>query len=211
MARRWQEDWAAGSTAVAKTSSSDDYVRFDEIKDVLASVDLIALLAPLVGEKPLHWKWMIVGAHDALQGAMVCAFADSTETSILENKSAAAILSWFNAGEDTRGKYPDERLASFGELLDRCIAGRPDFEPLVLKPDQLKDIERLHDDFRNHFAHFTPKGWGIEKVGLPRIIEATLDVVKELMNRGQVTRRMEVDQRERLDKTLKTAKLALPS
>jgi hypothetical protein len=86
MARRWQEDWAAGSTAVAKTSSSDDYVRFDEIKDVLASVDLIALLAPLVGEKPLHWKWMIVGAHDALQGAMVCAFADSTETSILEQR-----------------------------------------------------------------------------------------------------------------------------
>jgi hypothetical protein len=188
---------------------SADYIRFDEIEDVLASVDLVALLAPLVREKPQLWKWLIVGAHDALQGAMVCAFADSTQTSILTKKSAAKVLDWLNADFDTRGEHPHERLATFRELLNRCIAGASQFEPLALSPDKLKDIERLHRHFRNQFAHFVPKGWSIEKLGLPRIIEAALDTVNELLNR--VTHRMEEDQQKRLHSMRSTAKLALRS
>ena len=49
---------------------SDDYIHFDEIEDVLASLDLAALVAPLIREKPWYWKWMIIGAHNALQGAV---------------------------------------------------------------------------------------------------------------------------------------------
>jgi hypothetical protein len=33
----------------------------------------LALLAPLIRDKQQYWKWMIIGAHSALQGAMVCA------------------------------------------------------------------------------------------------------------------------------------------
>jgi hypothetical protein len=65
---------------------SDEYVRFDEFEDVLASVELVALLAPRVHDKPQYWKWIIVGAHSALQGAMVCAYVDSSGTSILKKK-----------------------------------------------------------------------------------------------------------------------------
>jgi hypothetical protein len=196
--------------AVAKTSS-DDYVRFDEIKDVLASVDLVALLAPLVREEPQYWKWIVIGAHSALQGAMVCALADSTNTSILTNRSATKMLDWLNTDEATRGEYPKERLAEFEDLVRRCVRGSHNCEPLALTRQQCRDIRRLHREFRNQFSHFVPTGWSIEKVVLPRITEAALDAVKELMNRWQVTYRMEEDQRERLDKTLNTAKLALPS
>jgi hypothetical protein len=194
---------------MAKRTSSDDYIYFDEIEDVLASLDLIALLLPLLRESPQHWKWMIVAAHDALQSAMVCALADSTGTSVLTNKSARTMLDWLNADADTRGKYPEERLAPFGQLLDRCLAGTPEFEPLVLTPKQIEDIKRLHDDFRNHFAHFAPMGWSIQKTGLPRIIEAALDAVKELMSRWQVAAHMNEDQRERLGRALHIAKLGL--
>src|SRR5262245_8208016 len=162
---------------------SEDYIRFDEIEDVLASVDLIALVAPLVREKPWYWKWIIIGAQNALQGAMVCAFADTSNTSILTKRSAAKMLDWLNADPASRGPYPEERLADFGELLDRCIAGTPNFEPLVLTSRQHADIKRLHEHFRNNFAHFTPKGWSLEKVGLPRIIEAALYAAEILMNR----------------------------
>ena len=34
-------------------------VRFDKIEDVLASSDLIALVAPLVKKKPSYWKWIL--------------------------------------------------------------------------------------------------------------------------------------------------------
>jgi hypothetical protein len=107
------------------------------------------------------------------------------------------------------GEPPSERLASFDELLNRCIAGTSRFEPLVLSPDKLKDIERLHRQFRNQFVHFVPMGWSIEKIGLPRIIEAALDTVNELLNR--VAHSMEEDQQKRLNSMLSTAKLALRS
>jgi hypothetical protein len=90
------------------------YIRFDEIEDVLSSVELVALIAPLVHDGPSLWKWIIIGSHSALQGAMVCAFVDSTGTSVLENKSAARMLNWLKA---PRGEDPKERLADFGELL----------------------------------------------------------------------------------------------
>jgi hypothetical protein len=192
-----------------ETPPSDDYIRFDEIEDVLASVDLVALLAPLVRDQPQHWKWVIIGAHSALQDAMVCALRDSSSTSILTKKSAAETLDWLGADEATRGKYPKERLADFEDLMRRCVRGAPNCEPLVLTHQQCRDIRRLHRAFRNNFAHFVPKGWSIEKVGLPRIIGAALDVLRELMNRSQVAYHMEEDQRTRLNSALHTAELAL--
>ena len=35
---------------------SEAYVRFDEFEDVLASVELVALLAPFVREDPQYWE-----------------------------------------------------------------------------------------------------------------------------------------------------------
>src|SRR5262249_11176481 len=99
----------------------DDFVRFSEYEDVLASLEVVALVAPLVRDKPQYWKWVIVGAHDALQGAMVCAYADSTGTSVLAEKSAKEMLDWLNADQTTQ---PRQYLAPFDELLNRCVAGR---------------------------------------------------------------------------------------
>ena len=137
---------------------SADYIRFDEIEDVLASVDLVALLAPLVREKPQLWKWLIVGAHDAFQGAMVSAFRDSTGTSILTKESAAQVLDWHNADVSTRGEHPKERLASFGELLNRCIAGAPHFEPLALSPDKLEDHQTVASPLPKSIRPLRPNG-----------------------------------------------------
>jgi hypothetical protein len=136
---------------------------------------------------------------------MICAFADSSGTSILTKKSAAEMLDWLNADPAPRREYPNERLADFGELLHRCIAGNPNFEPLVLTPGQHDDIKRLHEHFRNNFAHFTPKGWSIEKAGLPRIVEIALHATEVLMNRRQVTYRLDENQQRWLKEALTTA------
>jgi len=197
----------AGTTVMAR---GDDYVDFNQYEDALASLELVALVAPLVRDKPQYWKWVIVGAHNSLQGAMVCAYADSTGTSVLENKSAKKMLEWLYADQTTRGPYPEERLAPFGELLGRCVAGSSLFEPLVLTPEQHKDIKRLHEHFRNDFAHFTPKGWSIERAGLPRIIRAALDAAEELMHRYYVIGHMDDNQQKRLTDALATARKNLP-
>jgi hypothetical protein len=187
---------------------SDDYVRFDEREDVLVSLELVAHFAPLLSEKPRYWKWMIVGAHSALQGAMVCALADSTGTSILTKKSATEMLTWLNADPSTRGPHPDERLAEFGELLKRCIA-RSDL--LMLTPKQRKNIKRLHDHFRNNFVHFTPKGWSIEKAGLPWIVGAAIDAAEALMRQHNVIVHMDEDEQQRLTDALTTVRSHLPT
>ena len=164
---------------------SPDYVRFDEIEDVVVSVELVAHLVPLLDKHPSLWKWVIVGAHNALQGAMVCALSsplsDTTGTLVLGARSAKEVLAWLEADWDTSGDPPKQRLAEFDTLLSRCTSGS---EPLlVLTPQQRKDIERLHDHFRNNFAHFIPRSWSIEKAGLPRINTAALDAVESLRSR----------------------------
>lgn len=93
----------------ARFSASKDYVSFDEIEDVLVSVDLVALVAPLVSKIPSYWKWVIVSAHNALQGAMVCALRDSTGTSVLTEKSERQMLEWLQDRTETRGNAPRER------------------------------------------------------------------------------------------------------
>jgi hypothetical protein len=175
---------------------SDEYVRFDEFEDVLASVELVALLAPRVHDKPQYWKWIIVGAHSALQGAMVCAYVDSSGTSILKKKPR---------GKERKQPNHEEQLADFEDLLKCCVRGSHTCEPLVLTYQQRRDIRRLHREFRNNFIHFIPQGWSIEKLVLPRIIRAALDAAEALMRRDYVTRLLDVDQQERLQARLTVA------
>ena len=58
----------------------------------------------------------------------------------------------------------------------------------------------------NNFAHFTPKGWSIEKAGLPRMIGAALDATEALMRRYYVIGQMEDDQQQRLTDAFATVR-----
>jgi hypothetical protein len=64
--------------------------------DVVVSAELVSHLAPLLNAHPSYWKWVVIAAHSALQGAMVCVLADSTGTSVLD-ETAKKVLDWFNA------------------------------------------------------------------------------------------------------------------
>jgi len=183
----------------------DEFARFDERADVLASVELLDVCAPLLGQRPGLWKWMIVGAQSALQGAMVCALVDSTGTSVLEKRSAAETLDWLQADDDKRGERPREKLDYFDNLLQKCIGQLG----LVLAASERKDIDRLHEEFRNSFIHFTPKGWSIETVGLPRIIGVALKVIEKLMRQDKVMMHLEDDQLEAFSKSLASVRTNL--
>jgi hypothetical protein len=140
---------------------------------------------------------------------MVCAFVDSTGTSVLDKRSAESVLKWYNNAEDNRGEHPKERLADFPDLLRRCLRGSQNCEALVLTRQQCRDIRQLHREFRNRFTHFRPGGWGIEKVGLPRIVGAALYAVEDLMGREHVARRMSGNKLRRLKKALMMARNSL--
>jgi hypothetical protein len=181
------------------------FVRFDERQDVLASLDLMKVITPLLEECPGHWKWTIIAAHNALQGAMVCALVDTTGVSVLGEDSAKAVLKRLEADSESRDKQPKERLATFLELFNRCCKQLD----LKLTREQVRDIRRLNNDFRNNFAHFVPSGWAIEKAGLPRIIASALQGVENLMSHPRVLVHLDENDQLRLTRALKTIRASL--
>ncbi|MFY9786404.1 MAG: hypothetical protein WA445_11185 [Pseudolabrys sp.] len=183
------------------------YVRFDEVEDVLSSLGLLALCAPLVREEPSYWKWAIISAHAALQGAMVCALHDTSGLSVLDKQSARGMREWFDKKIETP---PNEKLAHFNTLLRRCCESKSmRGEPLALSQAQLKDIKLLHDHFRNSFAHFVPQSWSIEKAGLPRIVGAAVDVTERLMAYPNVVHKLSGNKKRRFESYLGTIRTQL--
>jgi hypothetical protein len=169
------------------------YVRFDELENLLASLDMLAVLSGQFERKrgATYWKWLIIGAHDAVQAAIICAIADSTGTNVLSKKSARAVLDWL---EDSSKKYPGKFMADFRTLLKRAR--------IKFSTQERKDIRKLHG-FRNEFVHFTPKSWSVELLGLPRIVGAALRLVERLMERDQPTVRMSGNRKRRLEQNLR--------
>lgn len=157
------------------------YLRFDEREDVIASIELCAFLAPTLNVKPLFWKWVLVSVHNALNGALVCALSGTAGIGSLKPKSAKKMLDWLESGN---GPYPQEWLADFETLLewaqDKARMSYLEGEPLSLTQADAKDLKKLNS-LRRNFVHFTPKGWSIEKAGLPRIILAAARLTETLM------------------------------
>jgi hypothetical protein len=108
------------------------------------------------------------------------------------------------------GKPPNERLADFITLLERCCKSEyMKGQPLTLSPSQLKDIKQLHKHFRNSFIHFVPMGWIIEKAGLPRIVCAAVDVIERLMAHPNVVHKLSGNKKRRLASCLGTVRTQL--
>lgn len=143
---------------------------------------------------------VILAAENGLQGALVCAIQDTSGTSILEKKSAAKVLRYFDEGD-----MPQERMADFMTLFRKYRK----MYPCKGTIRQLKQIRRLHKEFRNDFAHFVPKGWSIELAGLPAIIEAALKLIEEAMKQDQVLTRLSGNRQRRLERNLATTRTAL--
>ena len=161
------------------------YVRFDEREDVIASMELLTLLIPLANKTPRYWKWIIIAAQSAVQGALVCALSGTAGIGALTKDLQSAWLAWF----DTRkGPVPDEKLADFKTLLKWARDPKILSPPLKLTTSQIRDLLKLHTHLRNNFTHFTPKGWSIEIAGLPRMVLAAIQTAEWLMlNQTQIS------------------------
>ena len=172
------------------------FIRFDEIEDILSSLDLLALVVTRLDEEPSYWKWAIIATHSALQGAMVCALQDTVGVAVLTDGSAHKTLNWLETGE---GAPPKEKLAHFDTLLERCRKTEcMDDEPLKISETDVQDIISLHDHFRNNFSHFVPKGWSIERACLPRILLAALYATELLLLHRRISYKLTGNKQRRI-------------
>ena len=162
-----------------------EYLRVDEREDAINALEHAAETALTLKEIPLNWKWVIIAIHNALQGALVCTLSGTDGTGALSNKSRQKVWDFFEASRtDPDAPYPTEWLAGLFELYERAKdpAYMQEFggAPLRTTPEQDDDIRRLNN-LRRAFAHFTPKGWSIENVGLPRIVLNATAIIETLM------------------------------
>jgi hypothetical protein len=179
-----------------------NWLRVDEYTDVLCSTDLLALVGPRLTKNPLDWKWMIIAAHNGVQGALVCAVQDSSGTNILKKHSAVAMLNWLDTLE---GERPKEELAEFALLVKKFRQRYP----TILKPEQHRQILKLHREFRNKFAHFTPTHWSIEITMLPALVENAVDLIEIAMLQDQVMVRTNGNFKRRISRNLASARTAV--
>ena len=181
---------------------TEGWVRLNEYEDVLASTDLLALVAPSLREQPSNWKWMIIAAHNGLQGALVCAIKDDSGTNVLKNGSAKARLSWLR---NPVGDAPREHLDEFIPLLKKYRKKYPCHGTI----QQLNQLHKLHKEYRNNFAHFVPKGWAIEIAVLLAIIESALKLIEVAMQQQQVTMHLDEGMQSRLEQNLAATRAAI--
>jgi hypothetical protein len=179
-----------------------DWVRFNEYKDVLASTDLLAIVAPKLREQPSNWKWMIIAAQSGMQGALVCAIKDTSATNILKESSAKKRLRWM---ETFAGTEPPERLDDFIPLLKKYRKMYPCHGTI----QQLRHLHALHKEFRNNFIHFVPCSWSIAISSLPPMIESALILIETAMQQHQVAIHLDEDMQSRLKQNLAVTREAI--
>ena len=173
----------------------------NEFEDALFSVETVARRLPETEDEPLNWKWVIIGMHNALQGAMVCALSGTDGTGALTPGSQSNVMQYLTKG--TRGAEPF--MADFISLLERAadpalVRDGPALDHL--SPDDHRDLVKLND-LRRGFSHFTPKGWSIETAGLPRIILIAAGCIERLLlknNRALV--HLDQEKQQKLTKAL---------
>jgi hypothetical protein len=151
-----------------------DYVRFDQRSIVIASLDLLACLQPSLKQDPLHWKWAIIAAHSAVQGALVCSLADTHGWGAFSKEIQKKHIKWANAG--FVGSPPNGWLAAFPTLLDWAIS----LGALSLAEAEKDALLKLNE-YRTEFVHFKPGSWAIETASLPPLMKVAAKAARDLM------------------------------
>lgn len=170
------------------TNNSDTYLSTDEFEDVQASLLLVRDALIAVKTAPPYWKWAILAAHSALQGACLCILTRSDGLGALTDASSEALADKLY-GETASGRkiddktinWPEPRVEELPELLKRLphdlrvsLPGRKEHSYGF---ELAGDLRRLHE-FRNQFTHFSSTGWSIEIGGLPRMIERAINLTR---------------------------------
>lgn len=200
----------ARKAKTAVTSQRRPYIHFDQREDVISSLELLAMSVSRIDRRPSDWKWCIIAAHSALQGALVCVLSGTAEIGALRSDLQSAWLEWF---DDRKGKAPDTKLADFKTLLKWArnsgrMAHADEGPPLKVSATQIRDLHKLHY-FRNQFAHYAPMLWAIEKAGLPRIVLTASEMAEHLMlNYFRVRMHLSGNQIRRIKQAARTVRVA---
>jgi len=154
---------------------SETWLHTDERDDILASLRMVSSSCDAARDDLSAWKWVVIGTHSALQGAMALHLAFGNDLLVASPESASA---WLDAHENG-APYPETMMDDFLNLYKKIK--KHEVLGFRFKPNgtQGGNVRRLNR-FRNQFVHFMPQGWAIELSGMPQLCRDGLGIVGEL-------------------------------
>jgi hypothetical protein len=181
------------------------WVHTDEAEDVAGSIRHALRCRQFASDDPQAWKWVALALHSALQGACVCHLVTTASPlGAVTKENAGEWLAYFEASRTNPNISPPKTyLLSLPDLLKAArksqSAGDGTNTAGVKVTDQeLQWLRRFHDDIRNQFVHFQPRGWSLEVSGVPALGEVIARIIGEILDIGWAFRHTDKDWKQAL-------------
>jgi hypothetical protein len=144
----------------------EGYIRFDRFIDLETSLE--QLLAQIQGAAMTAtcWKWSLIAAHSALQGAVCIALRGSAG---FETWKPSHLKKWLAAYENSED-LPDPQLDFFMELFDRLFGKDSGIN---------RDLISWLNESRNNFIHFNTDQFSIERKSILSAIDESVSAIIE--------------------------------
>ena len=143
--------------------------------EAFRALAFVAHHARLARKDDYHWKWVLIGLHNALQSLMVLALEHGSGLRVLKNQIAENWLAAYRSG----GPYPEEKLDPYLNLFRKIQGNDMRFyvhsQSLAATESQKSSVKKLNS-LRNRFVHFLPGIHVLDVVGLPGICLSCLTV-----------------------------------
>jgi len=164
----------------------EGYIRFDRFIDLETSLE--QLLAQIQGTPMTAtcWKWSLIAAHSALQGAVCIALRGSAGFETWKPSHLKKWLVAYENGED----LPDPQLDFFMELFDRLFGKESEIN---------RELISWLNESRNNFIHFNADQFSIERKSIVDAIDESVSAMIAASARSKGIFFYEKRQPERLD------------
>jgi len=187
------------------------WISTDEAADVAGSIRHALRAAQFVSEDAQAWKWVALALHSSIQGACVCHLTTSAVPigAVTKKNEREWIAYLKDSRTNSSAKAPSTHLMALPALLKavrkpNSAGDRSNATGVTIGSSELRWLCRFHQDIRNQFVHFEPRGWSIEVSGIPEIAKLISRIILEMVSMGYAFRHQDSDQLEELKGNLQT-------
>ncbi len=176
------------------------YLRTDNVIDFISSMRMTIHSLDQIPNDPTFWKWVVLGIHSALQGALVCHLSGTADLGALKDgKVFRKYLAWLR--DEPGAKYRQPDLCNVIGLVERLQNSEKRKESagevFELTLEEESAIKRLHK-LRIGFTHYPPQSWSIEIDYFKKIILPALNVIKKISEDPWPFRHADEDQKRNI-------------
>ncbi|MFJ4249370.1 hypothetical protein [Pseudomonas sp. NPDC089741] len=142
----------------------EGYIQFDRFIDLETSLEQLLAQTQGAPMTATSWKWALIAAHSALQGAVCIALRGSAGFDTWKPKHLKKWLEAYENNED----LPDPQLDYFMELYDRLFGKESGID---------RDLITWLNKSRNDFIHFNSDQFSINRKSIVDAIDESVSAI----------------------------------